>query len=280
MAAARRETTRWTVPGWHGTRTGIAIATTLRAVPGVRCLWVRIPPVLLEVKRVQRPVVQWQRHLSHKERNGGSIPSGTTCEAPTRLIGERNGPRVRAAAWLSCLQGAGPSSILGRTLVGVRAKWAAGPMERPLPCKQKIGVRLPGGPLCDFPTMKPIRLARSPVIAEAGFSMRPGVCWKVAAYGWPGRTANAVSPRGMRVRIPCLPLESPDREQNEGSVGNLADHSRSKREMLRVRIPPEPTLGKHEIPRMTRDGNELLGTVAPETGLGEGDALRLVCLPL
>ena len=25
-----------------------------------------------------------------------------------------------------------------------------------------------------------------------------------------------------------------------GSVGNLADHSRSKREMLRVRIPPEP----------------------------------------
>jgi hypothetical protein len=25
-----------------------------------------------------------------------------------------------------------------------------------------------------------------------------------------------------------------------GSVGNLADHSRSEREMLRVRIPPEP----------------------------------------
>ena len=29
---------------------------------------------------------------------------------------------------------------------------------------------------------------------------------KVAGYGWPGRTANAVSLRGMRVRIPCLPL--------------------------------------------------------------------------
>jgi hypothetical protein len=33
--------------------------------------------------------------------------------------------------------------------------------------------------------------------------------WKVAGYGWPGRTANAVSPRGMRVRIPCLPLDQP-----------------------------------------------------------------------
>jgi hypothetical protein len=76
MAAARRETTRWTVPGWHGTRTGIAIATTLRAVPGVRCLWVRIPPVLLEVKRVQRPVVQWQRHLSYKEGTGVRLPPG------------------------------------------------------------------------------------------------------------------------------------------------------------------------------------------------------------
>jgi hypothetical protein len=43
--------------------------------------------------------------------------------------------------------------------------------------------------------------------------------WKVAGYGWPGRTANAVSPRGMRVRIPCLPLKCPDgKEENHASV--------------------------------------------------------------
>src|SRR5262249_12716112 len=29
---------------------------------------------------------------------------------------------------------------------------------------------------------------------------------KVAGYGWPGRGANAGAPRGMRVRLPHLPL--------------------------------------------------------------------------
>src|SRR4051812_33538606 len=57
-------------------------------------------------------------------------------------------------------------------------------MERHLSCKQEIGVRLPGGPLA---------------VTERR---------KVAGYGWPGRTANAVSPRGMKVRIPCLPLRT------------------------------------------------------------------------
>jgi hypothetical protein len=33
-------------------------------------------------------------------------------------------------------------------------------------------------------------------------------------------------------------------EEKNGSVGNLADHSRSEREMLRVRIPPEPLVKK------------------------------------
>lgn len=32
----------------------------------------------------------------------------------------------------------------------------------------------------------------------------------VAGYGWPGRPAKAVSPMGMRVRIPHLPLRCPD----------------------------------------------------------------------
>jgi hypothetical protein len=38
---------------------------------------------------------------------------------------------------------------------------------------------------------------------------------KVAGYGWPGRTANAVSLRGMRVRIPCLPLCRPGGEMDD-----------------------------------------------------------------
>jgi hypothetical protein len=30
---------------------------------------------------------------------------------------------------------------------------------------------------------------------------------KVAGYGWPGLGANECAPEGVRVRIPCLPLE-------------------------------------------------------------------------
>ena len=33
--------------------------------------------------------------------------------------------------------------------------------------------------------------------------------WKVAGYGWPGRSAKAVLPTEMRVRLPCLPLDAP-----------------------------------------------------------------------
>jgi hypothetical protein len=32
---------------------------------------------------------------------------------------------------------------------------------------------------------------------------------KVAGYGWPGRSAKAVLPTEMRVRLPCLPLKAP-----------------------------------------------------------------------
>ena len=31
---------------------------------------------------------------------------------------------------------------------------------------------------------------------------------KVAGYGWPGLGANECARMGVRVRIPCLPLES------------------------------------------------------------------------
>lgn len=41
-----------------------------------------------------------------------------------------------------------------------------------------------------------------------GFRLKVGLRTfrKVAGYGWPGRGANAITLRGMRVRIPCLPL--------------------------------------------------------------------------
>ena len=41
---------------------------------------------------------------------------------------------------------------------------------------------------------------------KSGFDSR-WVHWKVAGYGWPGRSAKAVLPTEMRVRLPCLPLD-------------------------------------------------------------------------
>ena len=35
--------------------------------------------------------------------------------------------------------------------------------------------------------------------------------WKVAGYGWPGRSAKAVLQTEMRVRLPCLPLRRENR---------------------------------------------------------------------
>ncbi len=88
----------------HGRQTGKAARSR------IWCLWVRLPPVLLRFKRPSRgptattPVLQTG--------NGGSIPSGTTGEAPHGL---RPSPR-----------------------------WAAGPTGRRLVCTQEIGVRFPG----------------------------------------------------------------------------------------------------------------------------------------
>lgn len=65
---------------WHGTLTGIAATTTLRAVPGAWCLWVRIPPVLLTAIR---PVVQRPGRLSYTQDGAGSSPAGTT---PRKLV--------------------------------------------------------------------------------------------------------------------------------------------------------------------------------------------------
>ena len=55
----------------------------------------------------------------------------------------------------------------------------------------EIRVRLPVGPLREF------------------------CSWKVAGYGLPDRFAKAASPRGVRVRIPRLPLRRPDGEEDD-----------------------------------------------------------------
>jgi hypothetical protein len=103
------------------------------------------------------------------------------------------------AGGIPSLYEGGPSSILGRTFAACREKWAARPTERRLACNQEIGVRLPGGP---------------PAYELTNLDWN----WKVAGYGWPGRTANAVSLRGMRVRIPCLPLDLFEGESHHQTV--------------------------------------------------------------
>jgi hypothetical protein len=66
------------------------VLTTARYAKGIAarlrvwCLWVRIPPVLLDSIRLdstrcngqERPVVQWRRHLSHTEEMGVRLPPG------------------------------------------------------------------------------------------------------------------------------------------------------------------------------------------------------------
>src|SRR6266404_5871422 len=44
---------------------------------------------------------------------------------------------------------------------------------------------------------------------RSGFDSRWVLFRKVAGYGWPGRSAKAVLPTEMRVRLPCLPLDAP-----------------------------------------------------------------------
>ena len=137
---------------------------------------------------VRRPVVQWQRHLSYKEETGVRLPPGRfdhihECECDGPRVCRRHPSLVRR----------GTEFDSRADLCSYRQTRAAGPTERRLACNQEIGVRLPGGPLWSTDRLD----------------------WKVAGYGWPGRTANAVSPRGMRVRIPCLPLRRPDGEEDD-----------------------------------------------------------------
>jgi hypothetical protein len=119
--------------------------------------------------------------------NGGSTPSGTT---DWNSFMKRAGPRVR---WRH-------ASVVGRwTEFDSRAD--LGLMNRGLLVQRDDA----------WPATRRSGFD-SPAVHLHAFSQR--LLWKVAGYGWPGRTANAVSPRGMRVRIPCLPLHRPDGEED------------------------------------------------------------------
>ena len=67
--------------------------------------------------------------------------------------------------------------------------------------------------------------------------------WKVAGYGWPGRGANAVSPRGMRVRLPHLPLNALVVKRKSSLASN---------EVFRVRILAGVLVG--EVPWSSGQG--------------------------
>jgi hypothetical protein len=73
------------------------------------------------------------------------------------------------------------------------------------------------------------------------------------------RQRHRSSKPDRRVQLPQGTLEV-------GSVGNQADHSRLEREMLRVRVPPEPLLGKHKIRNLKSEtSNPISETSSPKS---------------
>ena len=83
--------------------------------------------------------------------------------------------------------------------------------------------------------------------------------WKVAGYGWPGRGANAVSPRGMRVRLPHLPLDALVVKRTSRLASN---------EEVRVRFLAGVLVGDSPVvewPRRLPDTEEIGGSIPPGT---------------
>ena len=84
--------------------------------------------------------------------------------------------------------------------------WAAGPTGRRRLRTPEMRVQVPRGPLA---------WAHGPRgrhqfgRLEIRVQLPVGPLRKVAGYGWPGRSAKAVLPTEMRVRLPCLPLDAP-----------------------------------------------------------------------
>src|SRR5215210_6923616 len=96
---------------------------------------------------------------------------------------------------------------------------------------------------------------------------------KVAGYGWPGRGANAVSRRGMRVRLPHLPLDALVVKRTSRLASN---------EEVRVRLLAGVLVGDSPVvewPRRLPDTEEIGGSIPPGTTDGRatrfGDGPRL-----
>jgi hypothetical protein len=92
--------------------------------------------------------------------------------------------------------------------------WAHGPTGRHQFGRLEIRVRFPVGPLR-----------------------------KVAGYGWPGRSAKAVLPTEMRVRLPCLPL-APMVKRTSSHASNLGF-----RVQILVGAIPSPVVQRAGHPR-------------------------------
>jgi hypothetical protein len=143
-------------------------------------LWVRFPPRLLQ--RSRGPAAKTP---GPHPGNDGSSPSGITDWAAGPRGGRRlRTPEMRVRIPRGPLAG-GRKAVFRQpwkletvgSIPTPLTEWAHGPTGRHQFGRLEIRVRFPVGPL-----------------------------WKVAGYGWPGRSAKAVLPTEMRVRLPCLPL--------------------------------------------------------------------------
>ena len=167
------------------------------ASPRDWCLWVRLPPRRLLDRREN--AVPWSNGndvwVTSRKRWFDSIRDD--CHAVRRCYGRH-------------------ASSVGRRF-GFESRadlcWfgndrAAGPTGRHLPRTQEIGVRLPGGPLSHVRRAHGPTGRHRPGVAEIRVRLPVGPLRrrKVAGYGWPGLGANECARKGVRVRIPGLPL--------------------------------------------------------------------------
>ena len=142
--------------------------------------------VILSVRLRLRPfAVPWSNGTTPARHagNDGSTPSGITDVMVCRCFGGHR----RDERW---------SAALVRRKIGFNSRTDLLVMRRMTPGLSSNG--------------KTLEWHSSPVNQKTGRVQLPvgpleNNDWKVAGYGWPGRIANACSPRGMRVRIPRLP---------------------------------------------------------------------------
>ena len=163
-------------------------------------LWVRIPPeplknrhALVEQSGVLAILSRWR---SRVRIHPGSLKRRSVGVAVARRRGKAE-DRVRV-----------PDGPLARRAVRSTAGH--------LVCTQVIGVRLPGGPLRQRGL-----IVQGEDVALAWRRSQFNSGWvhynerKVAGYGWPGRTANAVLPCGDEGSSPLPSALCPDGERDD-----------------------------------------------------------------